>query len=89
MKAFELIQILCRGFVEIEHCGTCEFGSSDLSELVCHFGHGIDWQGHFKKGKYFYCWQPSDEDPAFDDWTLKGDFIVASEGYYCLYFVED
>lgn len=89
MKAFELIQILCRGFVDIEQCGTCEFNSNNLSELVHQFGHGIDWQGHFKKGKYFYYWQPSDEDPAFDDWTLKGDFVTASEGYYCLYFIEN
>ena len=87
MKSFELIQILCRGFINIEHCGTVEFQSSDLLDLVQHFGHGIDWRGHFKRGKYFYLWQPSDEDPMIDDWDIKGDFITASEGCFYLYFL--
>lgn len=89
MKAKEIIQILTRGFLDIEKTGVVEFQTSDLSELVRYFGHYYEWSGHFKIGTYFYVWQPYNEAFEIDNPDLFGVGSQTNEGQYCLYLIEE
>lgn len=72
MNAFEIIQVLTKGFVPVERCGTTEFETSDMSELSRIFGRHYAWSGHMFKGKLFYCYCSSDDDWSIDDADIIG-----------------
>lgn len=71
MTAFEIIQVLTKGIVPVDRCGTSKFETSDLSELSRLFGDFYSWSGHMFKGNVFYCYN----DPA-DDWSIEDADII-------------
>lgn len=71
MKSFELIQILTKGLVPVERCGTAVFETSDLSELSMLFGRNYYWAGHMFSGDVFYVYHY-----ATDDWTIEDADLV-------------
>lgn len=72
MKSFELIQILTKGFVPVENCGTAVFETSDLSELTRLFGKNYSWAGQMFSGDVFYVYNYSSDDWLIDDVDLIG-----------------
>lgn len=87
MKAIELIQILAKGFIPIEQCGTFTANDNDLSRLVDQFGRGVNWYGRFSAGEYFYVWQPSEDDPILEDADLRGYYSDEDKGVWYVYKV--
>lgn len=85
MNSFELIQILCKGFLNNEQCGTFSIDSNNLHVLTEQFGHGIAWEGQFVIGNYFYYWQPRGEVPELVDYTMKGICDDPDNGVWYLY----
>lgn len=71
MKSFELIQILTKGLVPVERCGTAVFKTSDLSELSMLFGRNYSWAGHMFSGDVLYVYHY-----ANDDWTIEDADLV-------------
>lgn len=71
MTAFEIIQVLTKGIVPVDRCGTSKFVTSDLSELSRLFGDFYSWSGHMFKGNVFYCYN----EPA-DDWRIEDADII-------------
>ena len=72
MKAFEIIQVLTKGFVPLENCGTSKFESSDLSELSSLFGKNYSWCGHMFSGNVFYAYNRKTDDWSMGDPDLLG-----------------
>lgn len=85
MNSFELIQILCKGFLNNEQCGTFSIATNNLHILTEQFGSGITWDGLFVMGDYFYYWQPSEEAPEIEDYTMKGIYDDPDKGVWYLY----
>lgn len=75
MKAFEIIQLLSKGFVPVEKCGTSVFRTSDLSELSSLFGKHYSWIGHMFKGDVFYAYNCKTDDWTLDDADLIGQSL--------------
>jgi hypothetical protein len=75
MKAFEIIQLLSKGFVPVENCGTSVFHTSDLSELSCLFGKNYSWIGHMFQGNVFYAYNRKTDDWTMDDADLIGQSL--------------
>lgn len=71
MNAFEIIQVLTKGFVPVDSCGTSKFETSDLSELSKLFGNHYSWSGHMFKGNVFYVFNTFN-----DDWSIEDADIV-------------
>lgn len=71
MNAFEIIQVLTKGIVPIDRCGTSKFETSDLSELSKLFGNHYSWSGHMFKGNVFYVFNTFN-----DDWSIEDADIV-------------
>lgn len=71
MTAFEIIQVLTKGIVPIDRCGTSKFETTDLSELSHLFGDFYSWSGHMFKGNVFYCYND-----LADDWRIEGADII-------------
>lgn len=88
MNSFELIQILCKGFINIEQCGTFTADSRNLIVLFEQFGFGITWDGLFSPGNYFYQWQPSSEAPDIEEYSLKGYYEDPDKGVWYLYKID-
>lgn len=76
MNAFEIIQVLTKGFVPVERCGTAKFETSDLSELSQLFGTHYSWSGHMFKGNVFYVYTEIDDDWTIEDANLVGDALL-------------
>mgnify|MGYP003423621838 FL=1 len=76
MKAYELLSILCRGYVPIEQCGTYHFDSSDLSELTKLFGTHFSWSGHMFSGDLLYMCHPKNADWLCEDFDLIGQNLT-------------
>ena len=76
MNAFEIIQVLTKGFVPVDRCGTCKFGTSDLSELSQMFGTHYAWSGHMFKGNVFYVYHEINDDWTIEDADLIGDALL-------------
>lgn len=72
MNAFEIIQVLTKGFVPVERCGTAKFETSDLSELSQLFGTHYSWSGLMFKGNVFYVYTEIDDDWSIEDANLVG-----------------
>ena len=72
MKAFEIIQVLTKGFVPVGRCGTSKFETSNLSELSKFFGDFYSWSGHMFKGDFFYCYNEPSDDWRIDDADIIG-----------------
>lgn len=73
MNAFEIIQVLTKGIVPVDRCGTSKFETSDLSELSNLFGTHYSWSGHMFKGHVFYVYnEPS------DDWTVEDADLIGT-----------
>ena len=85
MNSLELIQILCKGFLNNEQCGTFSIDSNNLHVLTEQFGYGIAWEGQFVIGDYFYYWQPSEEAPELECYTMKGIYDDPDKGVWYLY----
>lgn len=75
MKAFEIIQVLTKGIVPVDRCGTSKFSSSDLSELAQLFGTQYSWAGHMFKGNVFYIYHEKTDDWGVEDWDLLADSL--------------
>lgn len=75
MNAFEIIQILSKGFVPVENCGTSVFQTSDLSELSSLFGKKYSWIGHMFQGNVFYVYNHKTDDWTLDDADLIGQSL--------------
>ena len=73
MTAFEIIQVLTKGYVPVDRCGTAKFGTSDLSELSQLFGKHYSWSGHMFQGNVFYCFNEFN-----DDWSIEGADIIGT-----------
>lgn len=73
MTAFEIIQVLSKGIVPIDRCGTSKFETSDLSELSNLFGTHYSWSGHMFKGNVFYVYNTFN-----DDWTIEDADIIGT-----------
>lgn len=73
MNAFEIIQVLTRGFVPIDRCGTGKFETSDLSELTRLFGTNYSWSGHMFSGNVFYVYNEFN-----DDWTMEDADLIGT-----------
>lgn len=71
MKSFEIIQILTKGLVPVENCGTALFETSDLSEFTRLFGKNYSWSGHMFSGDVFYVYCYST-----DDWTIEDADLI-------------
>jgi hypothetical protein len=71
MNAFEIIQVLTKGIVPVDRCGTSKFETSDLSELSKLFGNHYSWSGHMFKGNVFYVFNTFN-----DDWSIEDADIV-------------
>lgn len=84
MKAFELIQILTKGFVPIDRCGTAKFDTSNLSELSQLFGNYYSWSGHMFKGNVFYVYNEINDDWSIDDADIVG---TAFDDAHCNVYV--
>lgn len=85
MSSFELIQILCKGVINTEQCGTFSIKSNDLHVLTEQFGYGIAWEGQFVISNYFYYWQPIEEDPEIEEYNMKGVYEDPDKGVWYLY----
>lgn len=72
MTAFEIIQVLTKGIVPVDRCGTSKFETSDLSELSNLFGTHYSWSGHMFKGSVFYVYNTFNDDWTIDDADLIG-----------------
>lgn len=72
MTAFEIIQVLTKGLVPIERCGTARFDSCDLSELSDLFGNRYSWSGIMFKGNVFYVYNSFNDNWTLDDADLVG-----------------
>ncbi len=75
MKSFEIIQLLTKGLVPVEKCGTSNFASSDLAELSRLFGKNYSWIGHMFKGDVFYVYNQKTDDWILDDADLIGQSL--------------
>lgn len=73
MTAFEIIQVLTKGIVPVDRCGTSKFGSSDLSELSKLFGSHYSWAGHMFQGNVFYVYNTFN-----DDWTIEDADLIGT-----------
>lgn len=73
MTAFEIIQVLTKGIVPVDRCGTSKFETSDLSELSQLFGIGYSWSGHMFKGSVFYVFNSFN-----DDWTIEDADLIGT-----------
>ena len=73
MKSFEIIQLLTKGLVPVENCGTSNFATSDLAELSCLFGKNYSWVGHMFSGDVFYAYNCQT-----DDWTIENADLIGS-----------
>lgn len=84
MNAFEIIQVLTKGFVPVDRCGTAKFETSDLSELSQLFGTHYSWSGHMFKGNVFYVYNEIN-----DDWTVEDADLIgtAFDDDHCNVFV--
>lgn len=84
MTAFEIIQVLTKGIVPVDRCGTSKFETSDLSELSNLFGTHYSWSGHMFKGNVFYVYNEID-----DDWTVEDADLIgtAFDDDHCNVFV--
>ena len=71
MTAFEIIQVLTKGLVPVDRCGTSKFETSDLSELSRLFGTHYSWTGQMFKGNVFYVYNEIE-----DDWTIEDADLV-------------
>lgn len=76
MIAFEIIQVLTKGIVPVDRCGTSKFGSSDLSELSRLFGTHYSWSGHMFQGNVFYVYSECTDDWTIEDADLIGDALL-------------
>lgn len=76
MTAFEIIQVLTKGIVPVDRCGTSKFETSDLSELSLLFGSHYSWVGHMFKGSVFYVYHYSNDDWTIEDADLIGDALL-------------
>lgn len=72
MNAFEIIQVLTKGIVPVDRCGTSKFETSDLSELSRLFGNHYSWSGHMFKGNVFYVFNTFNDDLSIEDADLIG-----------------
>lgn len=72
MTAFEIIQVLTKGLVPVDSCGTSKFETSDLSELSRLFGDYYSWSGHMFKGNVFYCFNAPEDDWKIEDSDIFG-----------------
>ena len=75
MTAFEIIQVLTKGIVPVDRCGTSKFETSDLSELAQLFGTQYSWAGHMFQGKVFYIYHEKTDDWIVEDWDLLADSL--------------
>lgn len=73
MKSFEIIQILTKGLVPVENCGSAVFETSDLSELYMLFGKHYSWAGHMFSGDVFYVYHY-----ATNDWTIEDADLIGT-----------
>lgn len=73
MNAFEIIQVLTKGIVPVDRCGTSKFETSDLSELSNLFGTHYSWSGHMFKGNVFYVYNTFN-----DDWTIEDADLIGT-----------
>lgn len=89
MKAFEIIQVLTKGFVPIENCGTSKFDSSDLSELSSLFGKNYSWIGHMFTGNVFYVYNRITDDWTLEDADLIGNSLDDSDEQILVFKVGD
>lgn len=76
MTAFEIIQVLTKGIVPVDRCGTSKFETSDLSELSKLFGTHYSWFGHMFKGNVFYVYSKCTDDWTIEDADLIGDALL-------------
>lgn len=75
MKSFEIIQILTKGLVPVENCGTAVFETSNLSELTRLFGPRHSWSGHMFSGDVFYVYNRLTDDWFMEDADLIGTYL--------------
>lgn len=75
MTAFEIIQVLTKGFVPVDRCGTSKFKTSDLSELAQLFGTQYSWAGQMFQGNVFYIYHKKTDDWVVKDWDLLADSL--------------
>ena len=76
MTAFEIIQVLTKGIVPVDRCGTAKFETSDLSELSQLFGTHFSWSGRMFKGSVFYVYSECTDDWTIEDADLIGDALL-------------
>ena len=73
MTAFEIIQVLAKGIVPVDRCGTSKFETSDLWELSNLFGTNYSWSGHMFQGNVFYVYNEFN-----DDWTIEDADLIGT-----------
>ena len=89
MKSFEIIQLLTKGLVPVENCGTAVFETSDLSELSSLFGKNHSWIGHMFKGNVFYVYNRKSDDWTLDDADLIGTYLENADEQIFVFQVGD
>lgn len=73
MTTFEILQVLTKGIVPVDRCGTSKFETSDLSELSLLFGTRYSWSGHMFQGNVFYVYNEFN-----DDWTIEDADLIGT-----------
>ena len=89
MTAFEIIQVLTKGIVPVDRCGTSKFETSDLSELSNLFGTHYSWTGHMFKGNVFYVYNTFNDNWTIEDADLIGDALLSEDARVYVFHVVD